>query len=818
MIRPIRPISLMRLITKKLLLFSVALLVIGGSILYLTLINANKTQAAWFNDNWTYRKSVAISTHTAAENNVFISLTLDTATLITAGKMQSDCGDLRYTQYDGKLLKYYISNCNNISSTIHVFFPTFPAGAQTIYYYYGNPSASNGFESADFSTEAANYTVGSTGDEENSPGPSAYWTLDDASGVVAKNSVWKKTNSTTTNLITNPSFETNLTSWSFAGTGISHARSNEQAIIGSWSDKITWSSTADHYTEYNHSVSGSTTYTLSAYVYSSSTNGCFNYWEWNGSAGTASGTACPTVTNTWQRLNLTVTTRSDTVALLVRFYPGDSTSSGTAYVDGVQVEQASSATNYCDGSLVGNGSRRWTGTAHASTSVCDNGTDGFILNGSWQTSDQCVVGGCQKFNGTSTAIQNVTSVSGVKTVSMWVRPISVSSTALIDLNGTARITVSSGTISATGFTSPTIYVNGKVSSTLTANEWQLVTVTTGTAITASAIKIGNYSTTYFNGFIDEVKLYPNARSQAQILTDFSSRGSIKGAASDLGSNPQNNTGAFSQGLVGYWKMDEASGTTTVSDASGNSNTGTSTGTSASTNVTSGKFGNSRSFNGTDQYISATSIQPTNVTVAAWVNFGSSVTTNHAFIAAQSGEGASNIGSYFLRKDTSVGESGTFSFFIYNGSGYEPRVTATTIPSANTWYHVVGTFDGSNLKIYVNGVLENTRSRATSISYGTGNFLIGAQGSLTSNLFSGNIDETRIYNRALSSAEISALYNFAPGPRVYLKLDENTGTSSNDSSGNGRTGTINGNPIWAPGKYGAGLKMDGTGDDIQVSDF
>lgn len=40
----------------------------------------------------------------------------------------------------------------------------------------------------------------------------------------------------------------------------------------------------------------------------------------------------------------------------------------------------------------------------------------------------------------------------------------------------------------------------------------------------------------------------------------------------------------------------------------------------------------------------------------------------------------------------------------------------------------------------------------------------------------------------------------------------------DSSGNGRTGTINGNPLWAPGKYGAGLKMDGTGDDIQVSDF
>ena len=69
----------------------------------------------------------------------------------------------------------------------------------------------------------------------------------------------------------------------------------------------------------------------------------------------------------------------------------------------------------------------------------------------------------------------------------------------------------------------------------------------------------------------------------------------------------------------------------------------------------------------------------------------------------------------------------------------------------------------------------------------------------------------MYIKALSPSEVSSLYNFAPGPKVYLKMDEGTGTSANDSSGNGRTGTINGNPVWSTGKYGKGVKMDGTGD-------
>ena len=104
-----------------------------------------------------------------------------------------------------------------------------------------------------------------------------------------------------------------------------------------------------------------------------------------------------------------------------------------------------------------------------------------------------------------------------------------------------------------GFTSPTIYVNGVVSSQLVNNSWQYVTVTTATAITASNVMLGRVNTGYFSGFMDEFKLYPDALTAAQVKADFATRGSPKEVGAqfgdaDLGKN-------LSSGLVGYLKID-----------------------------------------------------------------------------------------------------------------------------------------------------------------------------------------------------------------------------------------------------------------------
>jgi hypothetical protein len=245
----------------------------------------------------------------------------------------------------------------------------------------------------------------------------------------------------------------------------------------------------------------------------------------------------------------------------------------------------------------------------------------------------CVSGKCLSFDGSDDYVTVSNSVGNIKTVSFWVKPITTSE-QFIDLNGSAYIQSSSGTISATGFTSPTIYVNGKVSTTIEANKWQHVVVTTNTAVSGSAIKIAQISTNFGQVFIDEVKLYPYARSAAQVLADYNAgkakAASTKGVAVNLSSVEGAQAGlpsSLSEGLVGYWKMDESSwtndcSTSTVIDSSGNGNHGKSCPSGAGSQPTAGKFGNAGNFDGSDDYVDVgdqSSLEGmTYLTVSAWV--------------------------------------------------------------------------------------------------------------------------------------------------------------------------------------------------------
>jgi len=101
---------------------------------------------------WSYRKPITISNSGPALTDYQVLVTLDTASLINAGKMRSDCGDIRFTDSDGTtLLSYWIeSGINTANTRIWVKVPSIPGSAtKTIYVYYGNPnatSASNGDE------------------------------------------------------------------------------------------------------------------------------------------------------------------------------------------------------------------------------------------------------------------------------------------------------------------------------------------------------------------------------------------------------------------------------------------------------------------------------------------------------------------------------------------------------------------------------------------------------------------------------------------------------------------------------------------------
>lgn len=125
-------------------------------------------------------------------------------------------------------------------------------------------------------------------------------------------------------------------------------------------------------------------------------------------------------------------------------------------------------------------------------------------------------------------------------------------------------------------------------------------------------------------------------------------------------------------------------------------------------------------------------------------------------------------------------------------------TTGTIPlSANAWTFVCVTVSGTTLALYVNGRSDTSATRTSQAATGVTN--IGAS-KTPGNYFSGCIDDIRIYNTALTAAQIQEMYeNQTAAPTSGLvghwKLDDGSGTTAVDSSGNGYNGTLTNGPTW-----------------------
>ncbi|MCK5062091.1 DUF2341 domain-containing protein, partial [Candidatus Parcubacteria bacterium] len=107
--------------------------------------------------------------------------------------------------------------------------------------------------------------------------------------------------------------------------------------------------------------------------------------------------------------------------------------------------------------------------------------------------------------------------NGIKTVNFWIKAGGLTK-KIIDLNGTADIEVVSGTITANNL-SNTIYVDGAVSSAIDT-DWHHIAIATGTAINANAVDIGRIGAGYFNGILDEVRVYNRALSADEIAEQY----------------------------------------------------------------------------------------------------------------------------------------------------------------------------------------------------------------------------------------------------------------------------------------------------------
>ena len=253
----------------------------------------------------------------------------------------------------------------------------------------------------------------------------------------------------------------------------------------------------------------------------------------------------------------------------------------------------------------------------------------------------------------------------------------------------------------------------------------------------------------------------------------------------------------------------------MSDSSGNGTTLTDTNTVA---FTTGKFfngGDYESGNSEYQYAADSALlsQTGNVTLSAWIK-PESVTASTLFDIVGKWDGSNE--SYLMAQ---FGDE--IRLYVDSSSNYVTTNSADL--STATWYHITGVYDTVNAtaKIYVNGSLQATTTTGTipsSIGDDGGRFQIGAEDSTTTaaNFYDGIIDDIRLYKKAFSSNEALQLYTFAPSPVAYWKLDDGSGTTTNDSSTNGNVSSaFTGNTTWAIGKYGSALNFDGTNDVARV---
>jgi len=215
------------------------------------------------------------------------------------------------------------------------------------------------------------------------------------------------------------------------------------------------------------------------------------------------------------------------------------------------------------------------------------------------------------------------------------------------------------------------------------------------------------------------------------------------------------------GLVGWWKLDEGSGTTAL-DSSGNGNDASFQGAPAW--AENGKFGKAVWFNGTSDYLAAPDsdsldIKGDQLSIAAWVNGEAWGGARH-IVRKTPDSGTDAI--YFIR-----GQGTTLRSDISTSAGATIIVGTTVLPVAE-WVHVALVYDGAEARIYVNGKLDVAMSVSGAITESNNELRIGR--GEPSGYFLGMIDDIRLYNHALTEGELlsvmegtGAAYPFARNP-------------------------------------------------------
>jgi hypothetical protein len=226
----------------------------------------------------------------------------------------------------------------------------------------------------------------------------------------------------------------------------------------------------------------------------------------------------------------------------------------------------------------------------------------------------------------------------------------------------------------------------------------------------------------------------------------------------------------SLGLVGWWKFDAGSGTM-AADSSGSGNTGTLVN---STSWASGNFGSAVSVN------TASQSQGVSVSPSSSIDFGANQDFTISLWVKTNQAAAENLWSSLICHDDVSNPRTGYEMFLHD-SNNDSRWGISMFSSGNgygafgshnvadgNWHHLVGMRKGDQIITFEDGVLANQQQgTAASLARNTTPLGIGNDGKFNDSLISwtgfiGQLDDVRIYNRALSAAEVQALYNWT-GP-------------------------------------------------------
>ena len=310
----------------------------------------------------------------------------------------------------------------------------------------------------------------------------------------------------------------------------------------------------------------------------------------------------------------------------------------------------------------------------------------------------------------------------------------------------------------------------------------------------------------YTGLVDDVQVYSSALSSSNVQFLFQNPGQV---VTPPCTPPPSN-------LVAWYPGDG-----NANDIQGGNNGVLQGGVT----FAAGKVGQAFSFNGSDGQVvvphNANQNGGTAITIDAWVNPTSS---GHGRPIAQK-RSSSNIGGYtFETTHSPFGPDNGLSWVIMINGTYHTLLTPANVLTLGTFQHVAATYDGTTMRIYVNGIEKASMAASGAIDPRTDPIVIGRNVVNPSLAWQGLIDELELFNRALSAAEIQAIFNadstglcrtcMAP-PANLVSWYPGDGNANDIQSAN--NGTLINGATFAPGFVGQAFSFNGTGALVSVPD-